>query len=452
MNIIIAGCGRVGTELAGQLNKGKTEVTVIDTNMAKIEDVSAASDVIGYQGDCTSYHTQLDAGIEKADLMIAVTDQDEKNMLACLIARKAGKCKTIARVRNPQYSDEIKYLKEELGLSMSVNPERAAAEDMVRMLQVPSALDVDTFAKGRVNVIRLIVPEDSVLNGLVIKDIGKKIGTKALICIVERDNEVSIPGGDFMIKAGDRVSVALALAELNEFLDKAKIRAKRIRNVLIAGGGMMSYYLAKKLMSLHMSVKIIEKNPERCAELADMLPKAMIINGDATDKDLLIEESIENMDAVCALTNHDEENILLSLYVAKTSHAKQVTRIHRNSYEDMVGELPVGNVISTKKITAEYILRFVRSMQNSYGSNVESLYRLADNRAEALEFKVGSGALVTKAPIKDLGIIPNTLICSIIRNGTVIRPEGKDQICAGDSVVVVTTNTELNGIDEIIRS
>ncbi|MBQ1327930.1 MAG: Trk system potassium transporter TrkA [Lachnospiraceae bacterium] len=451
MNIIIAGCGKVGTELARQLDNEDNEVTVIDTNMEKLTHVSKSSDVIGYQGDCTGYHTQLDAGIEKADLMIAVTDQDEKNMLACLIARKAGKCKTIARVRNPQYSDEIEYLKEELGLSMSVNPERAAAEDMVRLLRVPSALDVDTFAKGKVNVIRLIVPEESVLNGLVLKDIGKKIGNKGLICIAERDGNVTIPSGDFVLQAGDRISVAVALADLNEFLDKSKIKTKKIQNVLIAGGGMMSYYLAKKLISLHVSVKIIEKNKKRCEDLAEMLPKAMIINGDATDRDLLIEESIDKMDAVCALMDHDEENILLSLYVSKVCHAKLLTRMHRNSYEDMVGELPVGNIISTKKITAEYILRFVRSMQNSYGSNVEALYRLADNKAEALEFTVGKGAEVTKAPIKDLNIIPNTLICSIIRKGVVIRPGGNDHIHAGDSVVVVTTNTRLNGIDEIIR-
>lgn len=452
MNIIIAGCGKVGRSLAEKLNAEGHEITVIDTNYKAVQEVTEICDAIGYQGDCTSYHSQLEAGIEQADLLIAVTNQDEKNMLACLIARKAGHCQTIARVRSPQYSDEIRYIKEELGLSMSVNPERAAAAEMVRLIQVPSALEVDTFAKGRVNLISLVIPDDSILDNTLIRDIFPKIGTNALICVVERGKEVTIPDGNFLLKAGDKISVTLSLVDISDFLNKVGIKAKRIKNVMIAGGGTMSYYLAERLLKLHIKVKIIEKNRERCDELSELLPKAMIINGDATDKRILMEESIEQMDAVCALMDADEENILLAFYIDRLTKAKMMTKIHRNSYEDVVGEMPIGRVISTKKLTAEYITRYVRSMQNSFGSDVEALYRMMDDRVEALEFNVGEQSRVTRANLTELKIIPNTLICCINRKGTIIRPGGKDMIQPGDSVIVVTTAKGLNDIDEILKN
>ncbi len=450
MNILIAGCGQVGKSLAKQLNEEGHEVTVMDTNYQVVESATAASDVIGFQGDCTSFTAQLEAGVKDMDLLIAATDQDEKNMLACLIARKAGHCQTIARVRDPQYLDEMYFLKEELGLSMSINPEQVAASDLVRLIQIPSALEVDTFAKGKVSLIRLVIPQGSVLDGLMLKDFSSKVGKDALICVVERGNEVVIPGGDFRLEAGDFISVTLSLGDLGELLLKLGIKAKKIKNVLIAGGGMISYYLAKRLLELRISVKIIEKDEKRCDELAEALPKAMVIHGDATDRTLLVEESIEDMDAVCALMGQDEANILLSLYVDKISDAKRMIKIHRNSYEDMVSELPVGTIISTKKITAEYITRFVRSMQNSYGSNVEALYRLMDGRVEAMEFNVGQDAKVTWGTLKDLEIRKNTLICCINRQGKIIRPGGNDRIEPGDSVVVVTTERGLNSIDDIL--
>ncbi|MBR3537672.1 MAG: Trk system potassium transporter TrkA, partial [Eubacterium sp.] len=386
MNILIAGCGQVGRSLAQQLYREGHEVTVMDTDYSAVEAATAANDVIGYQGDCTSLTAQIDAGIKDMDILIAATDQDEKNMLACLIAKKAGNCQTIARVRDPQYLEEMFFLKEELGLSMSINPERVAADDLVRLIQIPSALEVDTFAKGKVSLIKLVIPEGSVLDGLQLKAFSSKAGTEALICVVERGKEAIIPDGNFRLQAGDSISVTLSLADLSGLLMKIGIKAKKIKNVMIAGGGMISYYLAKRLIELKISVKIIEKDSKRCDELAELLPKAMIIQGDATDKTLLQEESIEEMDAVCALMGQDEANILLSLYVDKICQAKKMIKIHRDSYEDMVSELPVGTIISTKKITAEYITRFVRSMQNSVGSDVEALYRLMDGRVEALEF------------------------------------------------------------------
>ncbi len=422
MNIMIAGCGKVGKSIAMRLCDEGHQVTVIDIDEHALSAVTNSLDVMGYHGDCTSIRTLEEAGIKDTDLLITVTSDDEKNMLTCLIARKAGGCQTIARVRSPQYAEDIKYIKEDLGLSMSINPEKVAAEEMLRLIQIPSAFEVDTFAKGRVNLISFVVPADSLLDGLQLKNLHSKTGTNALICIAERDGKVIIPGGDFVIQAGDRISVTLSLVDVNTFFNKVGIKTKPIKNVLIAGGGTMSYYLASR-----------------------------IICGDATDKSLLAEESLDEMDAICALMNEDEENIILSLYANKYTNAKMMTRLHRDSYEEIVSELPVGHIISTKKITADYITRYIRSMQNTIGSDVETLYRMMDGAALALEFNIRSGFPGAGISLKDLPIIDGTLICCINRNGKIIRPGGNDTMEVGDSVVIVTTHSGLKSLNEIIR-
>lgn len=451
MNIMIAGCGKVGLELAEILSNAGHEVTVMDKNNEALTSVTNTVDVMGYQGDCTSVRIQMEAGIKDADLLIAVTSDDEINMLACLIAKKTGSCHTIARIRSPQYTDEIGYLKEELGLSMSINPEMVAADEMVRLIQIPSALEVDTFAKGRVSLIGIQIPEGSVLDNLTLKDMSSKVGRNSLICVKEHNGEMMIPRGSSVLHAGDKISVTLSMRDVNDFLNRIGIKAKKIKNVMIAGGGTISYYLAKKLLDLRINVKIIEKDINRCEELSELLPKAMIICGDATEKRLLKQESIEDMDAVCCLMHQDEANILLSLYLSNMNKKiKFITKVHRNSYEDLVTALPVGNIISTKKITSDYIARYVRSMQNSMGSEVEALYRIMDGRVEALELIVGEDFDKTGVELKDLSIADNTLICCINRKGKIIRPGGKDTMEFGDSVVVVTTNN-INSIHDIIK-
>jgi len=452
MKIIIAGCGKVGQSLAERLSNAGHEVTVIDKSYESITSVTNTIDVMGYQGDCTSIYCQKEAGIKDADLLIAVTDNDEINMLACLIAKKTGSCHTIARIRSPQYTDEIGYLKEELGLSMSINPEMVAADEMVRHIQIPSALEVDTFAKGKISLIGIKIPENSVLDDLRVKDLYSKVGAEALICVAEHDGKVTIPNGDHLLHSGDKISVTLSMGEINHFLNKIGIKAKKIKDVMIAGGGTIGYYLAKKLLDMRINVKIIDRDEKRCEELAELLPKAMIICGDATEKSLLFQESVEDMDAVCGLLHSDEANILLSLYLNKLNpDIKVITRVHRNSYEDIVNELPVGNKVSTKDITADYIARYVRSMQNSIGSEVESLYRIMDGRVEALELSVGEDFAWTGIELRNLKLIDNTLICRINRHGRIIRPAGKDTLEKGDSVVLVTSNKNINGIKEIIK-
>ncbi len=452
MKIIIAGCGKVGQALAMTLTDSGHEVTVIDKNQEAMLTVTNSADVIGYQGDCTSITTQLEAGVKKADLLIAVAGDDEINMLACLIARKTGHTHTIARIRRPQYTDEISYIREELGLSMTINPERVAAAEMARLIQIPSALEVDTFAKGKVSLIGIRIPENSVLDNLQIKNLSRKVTSNALICVTEHNGRIIIPNGDTVLASGDKISVTLPLPDVSDFLNKIGIHAKKIKNVMIAGGGTTGFYLAERLISHKINVKIIEKDPERCEELAGLLPKAMIICGDATEKNLLLQESADSMDAVCCLMHQDEANILLSLFLDKlNTKIKVITRVHRNSYEDLVTELPVGNIISTKSITTDYIAGYVRSMQNSIGSEVEALYQIMNNKVEALELAVGQDFEYAGTELKDLDIIDNTLICCINRKGTIIRPGGRDSLEIGDSVVVVTTNKGLNSIHEIVR-
>jgi trk system potassium uptake protein TrkA len=425
-------------------------VTVIDKSSKSLQLVTSQFDVMGVQGNCTSYVTQKEAGIERADLLIAVTDHDEVNMLTCLIAKKAGNCQTIARVRSPQYFTEIGYIREELGLSMAVNPEFAAAQEISRLIQIPSALEVDTFAKGRVNLIKVEIPEDSMLDGMMLAEFPTKASADALVCIVERDKEVYIPDGRFLLRAGDKIYVTMQISAMNGFLNKIGVKAKPIKHVMVAGGGNLGYYLARILTEARIQVKIIEKDAERCAELSELLPKAMIINGHATDQQLMIEEDIETTDGVIAITNQDEENLLLALYANKVSNAKVITRINRLSFRDIIDDLPVGSTVTPKDITAEYIIRYVRSMQYSYGSNVETLYRMVDNKVEALEFIVGEDAKVTRDVISELKLKKHILICCIHRNKKIIRPTGRDRIQPGDSVIVVTTNLGLNGIDEIL--
>lgn len=451
MRIIIVGCGKVGYALAEQLGNENHEITMIDVDAKKLQDAIGILDVSGVVGNGTSYHTQEEAGIEEADLLIAVTDRDEINLLSCLMARKAGRCQTIARVRNPEYYEEIRFIKEELGLSMAVNPERAAAQEIARLIHFPSAIEVDTFAKGRVNLLRVEIPKGSVLNHLRLMDFSSKISRDILICIVERGEEVIIPNGSFELREGDMISFIVPIEEALQFFHKIGIHARVIKNVLIAGGGTISYYLAQQLVKAKVQVKIIEKDEERCALLSEQLPKVMIINGDATDQQLLLEEGIRQADAMASLTDLDEENIMLSLYAHSVSSAKTMTKINKINFEEVIRELPIGSIICPKNITSEYIIRYVRSMQNSYGSNVETLYRMAGSRVEALEFLVGEKSKVTNTPLAELELKDNLLVCCITRNGEVMTPGGKDQILPGDGVIVVTTHKGLSGINDIIR-
>lgn len=451
MKTIIAGCGKVGSTLAEQLNREGHDITLIDINSTALERVSAACDVIGLVGNGISYSVQSEAGIEDADLFIAVTDSDEINLLSCLIAKKAGNCKTIARVRNPIYDTETTFLRNELGISMIINPEMAAAQEIGRLVLFPSAIEIDTFARGRVELLKIQVPKGSVLHNLHVFDIVEKLKCDVLICAVERDDDVIIPGGNFVLKELDTISFVASPKQTYNFFKKIGIKTSSIKHCMIVGGGKIAYHLTRHLLSLGIHVKIVERNKERCEELSALLPDAVIIQGDGTNETLLNEEGIEYAESFVSLTDVDEENILLSLYVASCSNAKVMTKINRISFKEIIGHLNLGSIICPKNITAEHILQYVRAMQNSMGSNVETLYRIVSDKVEALAFNIKKDSPIIGITFDKMDLKSNLLICSIIRKGKTITPRGQDMIKVGDQVIVVTTNSGLKDICDILR-
>lgn len=451
MNIIIAGCGKLGFTLAEQLCEENHDVVVIDKNQYILDEVSEMLDVQVLRGNCTIYHVLKEAGVEQCDLVIASTGQDEVNLLTCLIAKQASDCGTIARVRNPEYVNEIPFLKNELGLAMTINPERAAAAEILKLIQIPSASEIDSFAKGKVNVVRVQVLPNSPLDHLTLLDFHSKICQNALVCVVKREKETVIPKGDFHLQANDIIYVALSISSMNEFFKRSGLKYKQIKDVMIAGGGTIAYYLAKQLAEARISVKIIEQDEERCKQLSELLPSAIIIHGDASDRQLLLEEGIEHTDAFVTLTGFDEENIILSLYARKQQGVKCITKINKIAFNDVISELEVGSIVCPKYITAEYIIRHVRSAQNTKGSNVETLYRMLDNKVESMEFSIKENSKVTGVPLMKLDLKPNLLIAGIIRNTALIIPTGKDSIQTGDTVIIVTVNRGLKDITDILK-
>ena len=451
MQIIIVGCGNVGATLTEQLSKEGHNITVIDMDGNTVERVANQHDDMGIVGNGASLSVQNEAGIEEADLMIAVTTSDELNLLCCLIAKKAGDCKTIARVRNPVYNKEIAFIKGELGLSMVINPEYAAACEISRLLKFPSAIKVDIFAKGRIELLKCKLGEGSVLHGRPLTYISGGLGCEVLICAVERGEEVFIPDGSFELREKDIITVVASSRNANEFFRKIGMTMNRIKNCIIVGGGETTYYLAKQLLPMGIGIKIIEQDKERCNELSELLPQAMIIHGDGTDRNLLDEEGLPRIHAFVSWTSLDEENIMLSLYAKSVSKAKTITKVHRISYDEIIDSLDLGSVLYPKNITAEYILQYVRAMQNSIGSNVETLYRLIENKVEALEFRVNEQSELVGVPLKELRLKDNLLIACINRKGIIITPGGQDSIMLGDTVVVVTTNQGFHDLKDILR-
>lgn len=450
MKIIIVGCGKVGKTLAEELNKEDNEVTVIDRRYAEVESLSNKFDVMGVVGNGASYKTQMEAGIEKADMLIAVTGSDELNLLCCLIAKRAGNCQTIARVRNPEYSEEIGFVKGALGLAMTINPEFAAAQEIARVLRFPSAIKIDTFAKGRVEMLKFRVPGESRLNGMLVMNIAPKLGADVLVCAVERDGEIFIPKGDFRLQEKDVVSIIAGPKKASDFFKKIGIETHQVKDTMIVGGGDTGYYLAKLLQPMGIGIKLIEQNEERCNLLSELLPKAQIIHADGSEQIVLIEEGVGQAEAFVALTNIDEENVMLSLFARSQTSGKIATKINRMDFDRVIKELDLDTTVYPKKITAQYILQFVRAMKNSIGCNVETMYRILDDKAEALEFVVKESSELPGIPLEKLKIKENTLVACIIRGRQIIIPRGKDEMQVGDSVVVVTTTLGLKDIRDVI--
>ena len=452
LNIIIVGCGKVGMTLIEQLSKEGHDITIIDKNAAKVQEMSNLYDIMGLVGNGASYSVQMEAGIENADLIIAVTASDELNLLCCTVAKQVGDCAAIARVRTPDYSKEAGYLREKLGLTMIIKPELEASLETARILYLPTALEVNSFAHGQAEIVKFKIPEGNLLDGMTIATLGKSITNEILICAIEREGEVYIPGGNFQMAKNDIVSFVAPRRHIRSFLKKIGFKTKQVKDAMIVGGGKASYYLAKQLIAMGIDVKIIEQNKERCEELSILLPEAIIINGDGTDEEVLREEGIEYAQAFIPLTDIDEENIMLTLHAKQVSNAKLITKINRSTFKNVISKLDLGSVIYPRYITSEAIIAYVRAKKNSTNSNIETLYHMFDNRAEAIEFRVDEPSSVTGIPLKDLMLKNDLLVSFIYRNGKVQIPSGLDTIEVGDTVMIVTTHTGLDNIQDIIRS
>lgn len=451
MKIIIVGCGKVGSSLVEQLSGENHDIVVIDEKEEKVNSISDEWDVMGIVGNGISTQILAEAGIAHADLLIAVTGSDEQNLLCCVIAKKAGHCKTIARVRNPIYNSEVAFLKEELGLGMIINPELTSASEIARIFQFPSAVKIDTFAKGRVELLHFRVTKDCLLNNYKLLHIRNNLKCDILVCMVTRGNEEIIPKGDFVFQEGDFVAFVSTPLKATDFFKKIGIVTDKVHNVMIVGGGTIAYYLARRLLAAGIDTKIIELNPTRCELLSELLPKATIICGDGTNERLLLQEGIDSVEGFAALTGLDEENILLSLHAKKVSSAKIVTKINRVNFKGVLSDMQLDTITYPRLATADLIIKYVRSMNESLNSNVENLYKLEEGRAEALEFYIKEPSKVTDVPLEKLPIRKNILISCINRKGQIIIPSGQDKLQVGDTVIVVLTHSKLNDIKDMLE-
>lgn len=451
MKIIIVGCGSVGRTLAEKLNGDGNDVTIVDMSAEKVNTCTSRYDVMGVVGNGATHTVQREAGVDTADLLIAVTNSDELNLLCCIIAKKEGNCQTIARLKNPEYSKDAAYLKEELGLAMVINPEYAAAEEIARVLRFPSALKIEPFAKGKVELIKFKLHKESLIVGMSVKDVVMKYHADLLVCTIEREGEAYIANGNFTFEEKDVVSIVATPKNANEFLTKIKQKGHSIKDALVVGGGIITHYLCDILQRSSISLKIVEKDLKVCEELSTQWEKAVVIHGDGSDQGLLKEEGIEKAGAFVALAHHDEENILLSVFAKGVGCGKLVTKIHRTDYDRVINQLELDTTICPKNITSDMILRFVRATKNAQGSNVERLYNLIQDQVEACEFIVKENSPIAGTPLRELKFKKNVLIASITRGNSVIIPRGNDVIEAGDAVVVVSKQLGLQELADVLQ-
>lgn len=450
MKIVVIGDGKVGRTIVEHASKEGHEIVIIDKNPSVVEQIVNQYDVMGISGNGTIYDIQKSAGVDKADLVIAATSSDEVNILSCIVAKNLGAKATMARVRNYEYNKQIHSMSKYLDITMTINPELETANEIMNTINFPEAIRVDTFGEGRVDLVELYIPENSPLAGLTLSAIHNKYQVQVLVCTVQRGEEVFIPDGNFSLQAKDKIHISAKRSEVKTFLSKLGLIEEKIKNVLIVGGGKISLYLAERLLKNKYNVKIIEKDYQRCLELADLLPDASIILGDGSDQELLLDEGITNIDAVVSLTNLDEENIIISMYANKQNAHKIITKINKTSLIGLVESLDMASVVSPKELTASTIISYIRAKSNTRGSNVKTLYKLVNNQVEALEFLVNENSKIVDIPLKDLSIKRNILIAAIVREGQVMIPGGNSVIKANDSVIVISHNHILDDLKDIL--
>ncbi len=454
MNIVVIGLGKVGLEVVEQLTAEGHSVTVADIDAKKVDTVLGIYDTVGVVGSATDHAVLKEANCGNADLVIALTDNDEMNLTCCLMSKKLGAKNTIARARKPEYNMGIALIREDLGLSLCINPERETAREIARILKFPLAQNVEPFAKGKVELIEYVATKESPLCGKTVNDIFSKMKNTVLICGVQRGGEMHIPYGSFLIEEEDILMLIATPIRMSAFFREAGIKTTGVRDVIIIGGGTTTYYLAALLTKQHLNVTIIEHDPAVADVIAERLPDATVVLGDGTSQQTLAEEGLADVDALCCMTGVDEENIIASMYAATVNKKiKTITKISRTELTHIVKPLEVGSVVNPKKIAANQILKYVRAKQNSEGTDVLSLYKLADGKAEALEFPVTElHPEMQNVPLSQLNIRNDAIVASINRRGNIITPGGSDVLQKGDTVIVVTTRSGLDSIDDILES
>ena len=452
MNIIVIGAGRMGQSLAGRLIEEGHSVTVVDWDPNKIEHISTNYDVMALQGNGADYEVLTEAGAEDADLLLAVTSDDAVNMLCCLTARKLGVGNTVARVRTMEYFRQLVFFKEELGLSLVFNPEHDAAAEISRILRIPSAAKVESFAKGRAEMVEFTITSGMPICGMKLSQLGGRYGSGILISAVQRNSDVVIPTGSYTLEAGDVVHVVGAPAKMSAFFKAIGTHKRSVRDVMILGGGRISLYLGRELIDAGIRVKIIEEDEEHCETIKEILPKAEVLLGDGTDPRLLEEEGIRTTDAFVALTGSDQNNIITSMFAARSGAGKVITKINQEVFRTMVGSHKLDSFVTPTSIASDNIVQYVRAMQNSLdASGIESLHEIADGKAEVIEFLIRKDAPYLNIPLRDLKIGHDTLLAAIIRGNTCIIPGGNDVIRLHDSVIAVTARFGIQRFSDIFQ-
>ena len=452
MEIVLIGAGRMGQGLAGRLIEEGHNLTVVDRGADKLEHISNYLDVMTLQGNGADYETLTEAGAGDADLLLAVTSDDAVNMLCCLTARKLGVKNTVARVRTMEYYRQLVFFKEELGLSLVFNPERDAAAEISRVLRIPSAAKVESFAKGRAEMVEFIITEDMPICGLKLMKMRDRYGSGILVSAVEHEGSVLIPRGSYTLSAGDSVHLVGAPAKMSAFFKAIGTYKRSVRDVMILGGGRISLYLGRELLDVGIRVKIIEEDPQHCEVIKEILPKAEVLLGDGTDPQLLEEEGVRTTDAFVALTGSDQNNIITSMFAARSGAGKVISKINQDVFRTMVGSHRLESFVTPTNIAADNIVQYVRAMQNSLdASGIESLHEIADGKAEVLEFMIRKDAPYLDKPIRSLNIRPDTLLAAIIRGNECIIPGGDDCVKLHDSVIAVTTRFGMQRFADIFE-
>ncbi len=452
MKIIVAGCGKIGTTLIESLVRENHDVIAIDNNQYAIDAIRDVYDVFCLCGNAADYDTLEEAGVSNAEMFVAVTGSDELNMLCCVLARKMGAKHTVARVRNPEYNDKnLGFIKQHIDLSVIINPELLTAQEIFNILKIPAALNIETFSRRNFEMIEFMIKDDSALDGISLIEMRKKYKAQYLVCVVSRGEEVYIPDGNFVLKSGDRIGIAATISEIYKFLKMQGAVQKQAKNVMILGASRIAYYLAKMLISSGSSVKIIDSNPAVCEEFCAELPEAVVINGDGTEQELLLEEGIASVDAFVTLTGTDETNILISCFANSHNVPKVITKVNRTPMVSLAKKLGIDCIVSPKNTVTGVISAYARALHNSLESNIETLYKLMDGKVEALEFNVKPDFKYIGVPLKEMKIKPNILIAGIISKRKAKIPSGDDCFQAGDNIIVISKDRMLDDLSEILR-